>query len=134
MFYVIFFLSVFLSVILQATFFTYYNFLGVKPDIIMISIVSVALLKGSNHGASWGFALGLLEDFFVGRFVGSNALAKMLTGFFAGQLEKNIFKDNPMVPFVCTFCFTIINGLCMLFLLNAFRYQHSWFTMLRFPL
>lgn len=131
MFYLIFFCSAIIFLILQGTIFT---LLGIKPDLILVSVVSIALLKGSDLGATWGLIFGLLEDLLNGRFLGACALSKMITGFLAGYLEKNIFKDNPLVPFVCMLGFTIFNELLMFFLLNAFRYQLSFLPTLAFKI
>ncbi|MGE5557116.1 MAG: rod shape-determining protein MreD [Bacillota bacterium] len=132
MFYGIFFLAVFVLIILQATLFAIF---GLKPDLVLVAVVAMALLKGSDHGAGWGFSLGLLEDLFNdGRFMGVNTLSKMLTGLLAGYLEKNVFKDSPLVPLVCTFGFTIVNEFVSYFLLNAFRYHLAFFDALFFSI
>lgn len=44
-----------------------------------------------------------------GSIVGVGALAKMATGFLAGLLEKTIFKDNLLVPFLSLIAGTLVS-------------------------
>lgn len=101
------------SVILQTTLFHYLKIGGVKPDLLLIIIVLSAVLKGKTSGAELGFAYGLLEDLFVGKYIGLQALTKMITGYCIGLLERKIFPDNVLVPVVVSAAGTVIHNLLL---------------------
>lgn len=114
-------LSIIFGLILQATLFAELNLfgLGLVPDLTLIVVVSYGLLKGPWYGSILGLAGGLVSDLLAGgSIVGVGALARMATGFLAGLLEKTIFKDNLLVPFlsllagtaVCEAIFLTINS------------------------
>ena len=104
-------LAVVFGLILQATVFAELNLfgLGLIPDLTLIIIITYGLLKGPWYGAVLGLAAGLAADLLAGGvIVGVGALAKMATGFLAGLLEKAIFKDNLLVPFLTLLAGTVV--------------------------
>ncbi len=93
-------LTVVFGLILQATVVAELNLfgLGLKPDFVLITVISYGLLKGPIYGAGLGLGAGLVADLFCGGVLGIGALSRMVVGFLAGLLEKTIFKDNLLVP------------------------------------
>lgn len=111
------------SVILQSTVFHFLQIEGVKPDLLLIVVILVAVLKGTKFGAGLGFVYGLLEDLLVSKYIGLQALTKMLTGYIIGRLERRIFSDNVFVPIVVGFLGTLIHSVLVvlvLFLIGKF--------------
>jgi cell shape-determining protein MreD len=53
---------VFVASILQVTIFSDIEILGGTPDVVLLTLVAIALLRGSIYGAAAGFAAGLLVD------------------------------------------------------------------------
>ena len=53
---------IFVAAILQVTLFSSAQILGGTPDVVLLTLVAIALLRGSVYGASAGFAAGLLVD------------------------------------------------------------------------
>jgi rod shape-determining protein MreD len=102
-------IGVVFSVVLQATWLSGNNlpFL-VKPDLILVIVISYALLKGPYLGTNIGLFAGFFMDLAAGNIIGVGALCKMLAGFSAGLLEKTIFKDNLLVPVIAVFFGTVI--------------------------
>lgn len=103
----------FMALFLQATIFSFYNIGDSIPDMVLIFIIYYALLNGAHKGAVYGFLCGLLEDIYLGRFIGINALAKGLTGFIIGKLQGNVFKENLLVGVLAAAVGTIINAAAM---------------------
>ncbi len=91
--------------VLQSTLFELITILDIKPDLILIIIVSIALLRGETEGAVMGFFGGLLMDTFA-HFIGINTFIGMITGFLAGLLTKGFYKENPFVPVTAVFIST----------------------------
>lgn len=81
---------------------------GARPDLVMVVVGSVALLRGWQEGLLWGLLGGLLEDAFTGSLLGANALAKSVTGFILGLAEGHVFKENPLLPAVALLAGTVL--------------------------
>ena len=98
------------GLVLQATVFADLNVLGwgLVPDLVLILVISYGMLKGPWYGAILGLVTGLVCDLLAGGPAGAGALAKTIVGFSAGLLEKAIFKDNLLVPFLSLLAGTII--------------------------
>lgn len=105
-----------IGLILQSTIFNDLSIAGVKPDFILIFIVFYSIIRGHKKGAAAGFVLGLMEDIYLGRFIGMNALAKGLTAFAAGWLTRGAFSENLFVPIITTFLSTLFNNFIFLIL------------------
>jgi rod shape-determining protein MreD len=88
--------------ILQSTFFELITILDIKPDVILIIIVSVALLRGELEGSVVGFFGGLILDTFS-PFIGINTFIGMLTGYLVGISTVGLYKENPFVPVTTVF-------------------------------
>lgn len=112
--YLVLFLIPFLSIFLESTLFGHFTLRGVGPDLLLIFVVFYAIIYGSRKGFSYGFLCGLLEDLYVGRFIGMNALSKGLTAYVIGKLEVNVFKDNLLVGFGGVVLATVFNSILML--------------------
>jgi len=79
------------------------------PDFLILLVVFNAMFRGRNIGGFTGFLIGLAEDFFFGRFIGLNALAKCVVGMLAGSLSRSIFKENMWVPVINVFLGSLIS-------------------------
>ena len=80
---VMFFLTI-LGLVLQSTLLSEYTVAGVKPDLLLILVIFNCIFHGPDQGSLFGFFVGLLEDLYLGHFIGLNALTKGLTSFSAG--------------------------------------------------
>lgn len=105
-----------LALILQTTLFHELALAGAKPDLVLILIIFMAIICGPQKGGITGFLLGLLEDLYLGRFIGMNCLSKGLTGITAGLLTLGAFSENLLVPIITVFLGTLLNGFIYFFL------------------
>ncbi len=108
--------SVILAVAIQATWLARLNLPGhIIPDLILILVISYGLLRGPDEGLLFGLAAGFFLNLHTGGIIGIEALSKMLAGYCAGLLEKNIFKDNLLVPAIAvcggTLLFNSLSGI-----------------------
>ncbi|MHB9093642.1 MAG: rod shape-determining protein MreD [Eubacteriales bacterium] len=111
----------FIGLVLQATLFSHLTVAGVKPDLVLVLLVFYALLHGPMEGALMGLAGGLLQDLMFGQNIGMNTLAKLVTGYLFGALEKKIYKENVLVPMVVLFLATFLNE-TVLYILRFFSH------------
>ncbi|NLJ73156.1 MAG: rod shape-determining protein MreD [Syntrophomonadaceae bacterium] len=113
----------FLSIFLQSTFLSFYSIKGAIPNMLLIFVVFYALLNGKRKNAAiYGFLCGLLEDLYIGRFIGINALALGITAFLIASVEGRVFKENLLVGIITVIVGTIINSV-ILFLLSLISYK-----------
>ena len=102
-------LSVIVAVALQATWLAGLHLPGqVTPDLVLILVISIGLLRGPDEGLIFGLAAGFFVDLLSGGIVGIQAVTKMAAGFLVGLLEKTIFKDNLVLPTLAVFGATVI--------------------------
>ena len=88
------------GIILRSIFPRVLHLAWTAPDFPLLLVVFNAMFRGPIYGGAAGFCIGLAEDLFYGRFIGTNALAKCVVGVVAGSLSKSIFKENMWVPVI----------------------------------
>ncbi|VBB07864.1 cell shape-determining protein mred [Lucifera butyrica] len=118
---VVWLLLILAILILQATIIPLLDIQGVRPDILLILVVSCGLLSGKEYGVGIGFFSGLLQDLASGNIFGLNILSKMATGYLFGMAERKVFKENILLPVLGVFAATIVNNLLMILLLFILR-------------
>ncbi|HHW54794.1 MAG: rod shape-determining protein MreD [bacterium] len=130
--YLILFLLVLSCLVLQSTFLASFAPYGLIPDLILIMVVSIALIRGSWEGAVWGFLAGLGLDMISSSYLGFHALTKMVVGFFFGLVEEKVFKENLLLPAVVLFMASIVHELLFLALAVFYRQMEiNFFSALR---
>lgn len=106
-----------LAIFLQSTIFSFYNIKGTTPDLVLVFVTFFALFNTAEKGSGYAFLCGLLEDLYMGRFIGLNALSKGLTAYIVGRVQGNVFKENIFVGVLGVLVATALNSL-FLFLIS----------------
>lgn len=78
---------------------------GVRPDLIPVAIVAVAILEGAAGGAGFGLAAGL---FYMAAFYNAGILAIVLfplAGLLVGMMAEHVLQNNFLSCFACTLAF-----------------------------
>jgi rod shape-determining protein MreD len=114
--YLIHFLLPFLAVFLQSTVFGFYSIKGTLPDLVLVFVIFFSIVNGAGKGTVYGFLCGMLEDLYLGRFIGINAIAKALTGYITGRLQKGFFRENIIVGATAVALGTLLNAAVLLVL------------------
>jgi len=115
------------ALLIQLTLLNFFTVLGLKPDLILIIIVVLALLKGEQEGSISGFLAGLSQDFFSSSLLGINALAKTSLGFICGVLKTRIFPEHIiyLVPLI-TFFASLLHSLMVFFIFRSFGMEYNF--------
>ena len=79
---------VFICFILQTSVFELIKLAGITPNILLILISSVAVMRGQKPGMIVGFFSGLLMDIFYGSTIGGFAFLYMVFGFVDGFFNR----------------------------------------------
>lgn len=92
------FIIIIINIILQSTIIQDITIGGISFNLLIITVVSFALIRGKVEGAIIGFSIGLMQDIFFGGTVGFYALLYMYVGYFSGFLNKTFYRDNILIP------------------------------------
>ena len=115
----IWFVVMLLSVSLQSTMIPAIAMGGVRPDLVLVVVVSTALANGRETGVLCGIFGGILQDLLSAGPFGVNTLAKMVVGLLVGMYEHKVNKKNLLMPFVAVSAGTLAAAVVnMLFLLG----------------
>lgn len=87
-----------LNIVLQSTFVQEIAVGGITMNLLIVTVVSFALMRGKVEGAVIGFFIGLMQDVFFGSVVGFYALLYMYIGFFGGFINRALYRDNILIP------------------------------------
>jgi rod shape-determining protein MreD len=107
---------VFVAGILQVTIFSDIDVLRGYPDVVLLTLVAIALLRGSIYGAGAGFAAGLLVDTANLATLGVTSLLLTLAGYWIGRYGETTGRDRAHAPFVSVAVATILVQFGALFL------------------
>jgi len=88
------------ALLLQSTVFAQLRLLGVRPELLYLVTIVIALLEGPDEGAVVGFASGLAQDFMLNQPKGITALTLTLLGYGVGMVRQYIVSPSPLVPTV----------------------------------
>ena len=83
-----------LAFILQTTWIHLFEILGLKPDLIVLALVYVALAAGAIKATIFGFCIGFTQDIHAPDDLGLNALIDSIIGFAVGWCRAGIMVDN----------------------------------------
>jgi rod shape-determining protein MreD len=107
---------VFVAAILQVTIFSSVEILGGTPDVVLLTLMAIALLRGSIFGASAGFAAGFLVDTANLATLGVTSLLLTIAGYWIGRYGETTGRDRAHAPFVSVAVATILVQFGALFL------------------
>jgi rod shape-determining protein MreD len=109
---------VFVAAILQVAVFSEVTVLHGTPDLLLVTIICVALLRGPISGAAIGFWGGLLVDTANLGTLGVTSLLLTIAGYWIGRYGETTGRDRSHAPFVSVVVVTFLYALGSL----AFHY------------
>ncbi len=87
------------ALLLQSTVFSQVRLLGVKPELMYLVTIVIAILEGPQEGAIVGFAGGMAQDFMLNEpGKGITALTLTLLGYTMGLARQYIVSPSPLLP------------------------------------
>ncbi len=78
--------------------FSQIQLLGVKPELMYLVTILIAILEGPQEGAIVGFAGGMVQDFLLNSPKGITALTLTLLGYTMGMARQYIVSSSPLLP------------------------------------
>ncbi len=96
-----------LAMLLQIMFVSEVEVASGHPDLVLVTLVVAALLRGPLVGAAAGFWAGFLVDLAAFETLGLTSLLLTLAGYGAGRLGQVMSKSSPHPPLIAVGVATI---------------------------
>ncbi len=112
--------------LVQSTVMPHLTLWGVKPDLMLLVVISWSLLRGTREGIVWGFIGGLCLDLFSGAPFGSSALALLIASFFSGLGQATVFHTHVILPLATVFLASLIYDFTFLLVLKVLGWPVVW--------
>ena len=84
------------------------------PDLLLVTLVAVALLRGSVAGAVGGFFAGLVIDTATLGTLGLTSLVLTLAGYWIGRYGETTGRDRGHAPYLSVAVITVLYELGLL--------------------
>lgn len=107
-----------LAVLLQTAVAPHLRLLGAHPDFALIAVACVALVKGSEIGAVFGFLTGMFTAVALMEPFGLSAFVFVLIGYYAGRYAETADLPAGLAPLLTVFIATVVAN--MLFAMAQF--------------
>lgn len=97
---------VFVAAIFQVSALSQLTVFGAAPDLLLVALVSMAMLRGSITGAVAGFSGGLLVDIATLGTLGVTSLLLTVAGYWAGRYGETTGRGRAYAPYVAVVAIT----------------------------
>lgn len=97
--------------VLQTTWGYFFDVLELRPDLILLALIYIALRVGPFEATVLGFGIGLLQDAYMPQNLGLNALVKSVVGFGVGYGRTGIMADDLQVQALLVFGVVLVHDL-----------------------
>jgi rod shape-determining protein MreD len=104
----------FVAAIAQVSVFAQVHVFGAVPDVLLVTLVCLALLRGAVVGAVGGFFAGLLVDTASLGTLGLTSLVLTLAGYWIGRYGETTGRDRAHAPFLSVAVVTVLYQLGLL--------------------
>ena len=98
----------FVAAVAQVSVFSQIHVFGAVPDVLLVSLVGFALLRGSVAGAVGGFFAGLIVDTASLGTLGLTSLVLTLAGYWIGRYGETTGRDRFHAPFLSVAVVTVL--------------------------
>ena len=98
----------FVAAVAQVSIFSQLHIFGAVPDVLLVSLVALSLLRGSVAGATGGFFAGLLVDTASLGTMGLTALVLTLAGYWIGRYGETTGRDRAHAPYLSIAVVTVL--------------------------
>ena len=78
------------------------------PDLLLVTLVSVALLRGAITGALAGFFAGILVDVATLQTLGLTSLVLTVAGYWIGRYGETTGRDRSHAPLLSVLVITVL--------------------------
>lgn len=108
----------FLAAMLQSTALVRLQIVDVKPDIVLLLIVTGTIIYGGRYGIAWAFFGGIALDLFSGGPLGASSLALMVAALIVSPGHQTVSRFHVLVPSLAALLATLVYGIAYLGILG----------------
>ncbi len=101
---------VFVAALVQVTVLASFDLTGGAPDVLLVTLAAVALLRGPIVGAAAGFFGGLIADVATMGTLGLTSLLLTVTAYWIGRYGETTGRDRAHAPLVAVLVATALYG------------------------
>lgn len=98
---------VFVAAVVQATLLGAIDIAGGRPDILLVTVIAIALVRGTTVGAVAGFVGGLLFDLATFGTLGVTSLLLTLAGYWIGRYGETTGRGRAHAPLLSVLVMTV---------------------------
>jgi rod shape-determining protein MreD len=98
----------FVAAVAQVSIFAQAHLFGAVPDVLLVTLVALSLLRGSVVGAVGGFFAGLIVDTATLGMLGLTSLVLTLSGYWIGRYGETTGRDRAHAPFLSVAVVTVL--------------------------
>lgn len=121
-------ISILVCFLLQTSVFDLFKLADTVPNVLLILVSSVAVMRGQKEGMLTGFFSGLLLDMFYGSWLGGFAFLYMIFGFVDGLFNQIYYSDDNFLPIIMIGVNDLLYGLIMFIVYGLLQnHMHVWF-------
>ncbi len=99
---------VFVAGLVQVSILSSMHLVGGTPELLLVTLVAVALLRGSIFGAVAGFVGGLLVDTATLETLGLTSLVLTVAGYWIGRYGETTGRDRVHAPYLSVAVVTVL--------------------------
>ncbi len=104
----------FVAAIVQVSILTQIHVLDGVPDLLLVTLVAVALLRGAVVGAIGGFFAGLIVDTATFGQLGLTSLMLTVVGYWIGRYGETTGRDRAHAPYLSVAVVTVLYAVGLL--------------------
>ena len=101
----------FLVAVVQVSLLSSISVAGGMPNLLLVTLVAVALLRGTTVGAVGGFFAGLIVDTANLQMLGLTSLLLTVAGYWIGRYGETTGRDRGHAPFLSVAVVTLLYAL-----------------------
>src|SRR5713226_3647737 len=101
-------LLVLTALILQTTVLPHLALFRVVPDLMLVVVICIGLVRGPSSGATAGFVGGMLRDLLLDAPTGLSALAYVTVGYVVGAIRPYVQSSSVAVPLIGVFAGSVV--------------------------
>lgn len=117
------FLILIATTILQEGVVTHLDIGPVHPDLVLLVVLNLALIRGMEEGMLWGFIGGIFVDLFSGLPFGTSSTAYVVIAGLVTFGEGALLKAHILMPMLTAFAATIVYYVVSVFILASAQHQ-----------
>lgn len=106
-------ITILVCFLLQTSIFDLFKLADTVPNVLLILVSSVSVMRGQKEGMLTGFFSGLLLDIFYGSWLGGFAFLYMFFGFVDGLFNQIYYSDDNFLPIIMIGANDLIYGIFM---------------------